>query len=131
MKTAMMTKDSATLIDLMYAPVVEAGGGKDALLASTKSMMEQVTFNSFESNKPYTYYTGNDNDYVVVATHIILTMGGQKMDSVSFELGIKSHNGGGWEYVDGAGIKPAVRAKFFPDLPKDVVLPEVKHKPVN
>jgi len=131
MKTAMTTGDYATLIDLMYKPVVQAGGGKDALLGLTKSMMEQVTFNSFESTKPYTYYTGNDNDYVVVNTHIIMTVSGQKMDSTSFEMGIKSHNGGGWEYVDGAGIKPAMRAKFFPDLPKDVVLPEVKHKPVN
>ncbi len=118
MQKAITAADYATLIDLMYQPIVQVGGGKDAMLAQVKAAAGQMTFSSFEAAKPYVYYSGTDNDYVVVTTHFILTVKGHQIDSSSYELGIKSHKGGNWQYVDGAGVQPQIRDKFFPDLPR-------------
>ncbi len=131
LKTAMTTKDYGTLIDMMYEPVVKLGGGRDAMLAQSSKMADIVTFTSFTTTKPYTYVTGNDNDYIIVPTHLLMTVNGHHFDSTSYEFGIKPHSGGKWEYLDGAGMKPQMSDRFFPDLPKDTVLPEVSRKQLD
>ncbi|MCE0496804.1 MAG: hypothetical protein LV481_02490 [Methylacidiphilales bacterium] len=131
MKTAMQSKDEATLVDMMYEPIVQAGGGRDQVLAQAKSLADKVDFTSFEINKPYRYFSGQQNDYVTVPTHLLMTINGHHFDSVSFELGIKAHQTEKWEYVDGAGISPQLRTQLFPDLPQDAVLPEHSVKQID
>ena len=123
LKTAMLQKDQATLIDMMYGPIVQLGGGRDKLLAQAKSLATQMDTTSFETSKPYRYFGGQQNDYVVVPTHILMTINDHHYDSVSYELGIKARQGGKWEYIDGAGVSPQLRTHLFPDIPQDVVLP--------
>ncbi len=131
LKTAMIAKDQATLIDMMYKPVVAAAGGRDHLLAQTKDLVSAVETTEFETNKPFQYYTGKDNDYVIVPTRALMTIKGRHYQSISFELGVKSHQGGSWQYVDGAGINPQARSVFFTDLPSDVVFPDHNMKPLD
>jgi hypothetical protein len=131
LKTATLSKDTGTMIDMMYQPVVVAGGGKDNLVAQSKSIMDLVTFTSFDVVKPYTYASSATNDYVVVPTHILLKIGDRQIDSQSYELGIKPHQGSQWQYLDGSGIKPPVRQRFLSDLPADMVLPQVKMTPIT
>ena len=131
LKTAMLQKDQATLIDMMYERIVELGGGRDKLLAQTKALDTKVDTTSFEASKPYRYFSGQQNDYVVVPTHILMTINDHHYDSTSFELGIKSHQDGKWEYIDGAGLNPQFRAQLLSDIPQDVVLPNHSIKQVD
>jgi hypothetical protein len=131
LKAAMIGKDQAGLIDMMYKPIVEAAGGRDHLLAQAQQVASIVEMKSFEYTKPFQYYSGKDNDYVVVHTHLLMSLKGKSYESISYELGVKSHQGGPWQYADGAGINAQTRPMFFADLPSDVVLPDHSIKPAN
>ncbi len=115
----------------MYEPVVEAGGGKDHLIAQSKMLANIGSLKLVETFKPYTYVSGTQNDYVIVSTHANVVVGGRHFDYRSYELGIKPRSGGKWEYLDGTGITPQARSVFLSDLPADTSLPTVQKKEIE
>lgn len=130
--TAVKTNDFDTPIDMMYSPVLEASGGRDAMRKEAGQLKEKFSaiglkYVSMDSVPPYQRVTTTANDYVIIPTHIVIDAGLHRFETNGYELAIKAHHSSKWEYMDGAGITPEMRSSFFPDL-KDTVLPEVKRK---
>ncbi len=98
----------------MYAPIVQAGGGRDHVIAQAQAAAigAQATMVSFEAIKPFRRISGSKNDYVVVPTHTILEIEGNRYASESFELAIRPHEGGTWQYLDGSGLTPNCKPCF-------------------
>jgi hypothetical protein len=128
---AMKSSDFPTIIDMMYTPIVNAGGGRDKLVAQSRSMTSSVTFISLDPIKPYRQISGTKNDYEVIPTRAILEVRGNRYQSSSFELAVRPHGASAWQYVDGAGITPQFRTLFFSDLPADATLPEHSTKLID
>ena len=131
LKKAMLNKEPQTLVDMMYGPVVEAGGGREQLIAQAKALTNIASYSVLDIIKPYTYVSGVQNDYVIIPTHVILSVRGRQFDYKSYELGIKPHRDGKWEYLDGTGITSLARDRFLPDFPASSNLPEVQKREIN
>ena len=117
-------RDYETLINMMYTPVVQAGGGHDALVSEAKALGDQIDQSSMKSVKPYRHFSGQQNDYALIPTDTIIEMGGTKNEITSAELAIRPHGSNQWQFVDTGAMNPQVRAMFFSDIPADIELPQ-------
>jgi len=121
---AFQNHDYPTIIDMMYAPAVQAGGGRDQLIAQAAAIGDQGKMISFAAIKPFRRISGSKNDYVVIPTHTIIEVEENRYASESFQLAVRPHGGGAWQYLDGPGLTPQLQAMFFSDLPPDTVFPQ-------
>jgi hypothetical protein len=123
MSAAYAKQDYGTVVDMMYAPAVQAGGGKENLLAQLKTAAGAAAFISIAPIKPYTRLSGAKNDYVIIPTRALLKIDADSYEAFSSELAIRPHGGTAWQYIDGSGITPQVREMFFIDLPANATFP--------
>ncbi len=74
-----------------------------------------------------TFVSGAEHDFVLVPTLSAYRIGGQRIESRAFLLGIKPRGGGKWTYVDGEQFEDENVQQLFPDFPMDQPLPDT-HK---
>jgi hypothetical protein len=127
-----MVNDYSYAFEVMYAPIVEALGGKEKFLAAVPVLKEQmrqqqIGMISWKPQKPYTYLKGNGRWYAVISYVSEMTMAGQKLKVSGFQLGIKNE-GSEWQFVSGDKLTSAILDTFFPDFPKDFELPKTQRQ---
>jgi hypothetical protein len=129
LESTFMAGDYGYSIDVMYAPMVESMGGREALLTATKNVVVQmkqqnIVLHSWKAQKPYSYVKGESRLYAVISYESIMTIGGKKMRQESYGLGIKTGDSP-WQFVNGDNLSAAMYKEFLPDFPKSFELPKV------
>jgi len=105
---------------------------KKTMLDGAKQIMDLgIKIDSFKAEEPDKLYKAGKESVCFVPMSSVMTMQGQKIASSSFMIAAKGE-AGEWMYLDGsmAGANPEILYTLFPDLPKDIKLPEMKMEPL-
>lgn len=121
--------DYTYAVDVMYTPILDAGGGKEKALEDARSFMEwakaqQIIYVSWKTKKPYEYLAGTSHKYAIISSETVMKYGDKTLRQTSYQLGVKTVSG--WQFVDGVTLTQDFFDQYFPDFPKDVELPKVK-----
>jgi hypothetical protein len=132
MVAAVKASDYDVAIDMMYSPVAEADGGREALkkiaaTASTGTEGKAYKIISYDLILPYQRVSTPERDYVIIPVRVVVGVGSHNIEEDAFELAIRSHGTTKWEYLNGSNITPEMKDRYFPDL-KDTDLPQVTSK---
>ena len=76
-----------------------------------------------------TFVSGEEHDFVLVPTLSAYKLGGLRIESRAFLLGIRPRGGGKWTYVDGEQFEDENVQQLFPDFPLDQPLPDTHKAP--
>ena len=97
-----------------------------------KQMLDMgIKISSIKIDQPSQFYKAGDEIVCFVPMSSVMTIKDQKIASTSFMIAAKNKKGE-WKYLDGtfAGHTPDQLWAFFPELPKDIKLPEVRVEPL-
>jgi hypothetical protein len=123
---ALLAGQEERVLDCMPEVVVAALGGRDSAigaLTSAKTMNDKgVSIESVDVLAPRQIKSDRNQLYVVVPQDVTLKAPSGHLRTHGFLLAV-SDDGTSWKVVDGDVLKPDLRAKAFPDLPSDLVLP--------
>jgi len=127
-----LDNDYSYAFEVIYAPIMEAMGGKEKLLAAVPVLKEQMKQQqlimiSWKPQKPYSYLKKDAGWYAVIPYVSEMTMAGQKVKVTGFQLGIKD-DGSPWGFVTGDNLTPEMLNTYFPDFPKDFELPKTQRQ---
>ena len=118
-------------VNLVPPAILDAMGGKTALLAAGQAALEQIKAQniqilSWKATKPYQFVAAASHRYVLIPCDTIVAMPrGKKLHERSYYLGIKDPDAT-WHFVSGETLVPETFNRFFPDFPKTTVLPPTK-----
>lgn len=101
---------------------------KKSMLAAAKQILDAgVTISDFKAELPGQLYKNDKSSVCFVPVSSVMSINGMKMASTSFLIAAKGQ-AGDWKYLDGSalGDSPEMLRTFFPNLPQDIELPEVK-----
>jgi hypothetical protein len=132
-QTALFSGDVKTVLALTNPDALAALGSDpaDAAAAIEQGMsvlqngdveLELLTF----PDDP-TFFSGTEHDFVLVPTLSAYKLGGLRIESRGFSLGIRPRGGGKWTYVEGEQFEDENVQQLFPDFPMDQPLPDT-HK---
>ena len=99
-----------------------------ALKQGAKQIMEMgIKIDKLKVEQPTTFYKAGKESVCFVPMSSVMQMKDQKIASSSFMIAAKGEQGE-WKYLDGTFVRtnPDQLWTFFPELPKDVQLPETK-----
>ena len=124
------------LIKKTHPAVYQLVGGKEAFeqsaMEGVKQIMEMgIKIGELKVEQPSQCYKAGDEIVCFVPMSSVMTIKDQKIASTSFMIAAKNKEGE-WKYLDGTFVNtnPDQLWAFFPELPKDIKLPEVKIEPL-
>ena len=118
-------------VNLVPPAILDAMGGKTALLAAGQATLAQIKAQgvqilSWKATPPYQFVAAASHRYVVIPCETIVAMpDGKKLHESTYYLGIKDPDAT-WHFVSGETLVPETFNRFFPDFPKTTVLPPTK-----
>ncbi|ANM28388.1 hypothetical protein ABI59_00225 [Acidobacteria bacterium Mor1] len=123
-------RDVETTLAYTHPKILEIMGGPEGARKVMNDLFNQMgdikmTLESMTFPDPPQFIAGAENEYVIVPTLSVVSVGGQKLRSVNFQFGSRPKGGSGWKYVEGSRVSPQLLAALFPDFPADHKLPEV------
>ncbi len=120
--------DSDKVLRLTHPVVIESLGGRVAAKKTLSEAMKRLRLISLKINtvdfpEPARFVDGAVRSYAIVPTRVVASAGEQRVDSRSFQVGVRDAKGGKWAYIEGPKFQ-AFRAKHFADFPGDFEFPE-------
>jgi hypothetical protein len=74
-------------------------------------------------------FTNNAAHYfAVVPTKLVLTVKGQRLESLNYQFGVRDVAQTNWTYIEGSRITAENVRTFFPDFPSGFEFPKVYRK---
>lgn len=118
---ASQESDADMIVDMTYAPYVKYWGGRYDFTKTLedgfrKTQEANVTIVSSRVIPPLRHFSTELNDYVVVLTRTIMTIGDAKIQSDDCMLAIRPKGGGKWQYLGTAKLSAGLKNRLFPDL---------------
>ena len=136
MMTAFNDGNSELLIKNTHPVIHNLVGGQENFEKTTaqgvKQIMEMgIKIGELKVEQPSQFYKAGDEIVCFVPMSSVMTIKDQKIASTSFMIAAKGETGE-WKYLDGTFVNtnPDQLWAFFPELPKDIKLPEVKIEPL-
>ena len=136
MMQAFNNGNSELLIKKTHPVIHNLVGGQENFEKTTaqgvKQIMEMgIKIGELKVGQPSQCYKAGDEIVCFVPMSSVMTIKEQKIASTTFMIAAKNKEGE-WLYLDGsfAGQTPDQLWTFFPELPKDIKLPEVKVEPL-
>jgi hypothetical protein len=131
--------DVATIVDMTYPALVEMAGGRDKLVAATKSVMAQVDatgtkIERIEFSAPTPTYRDGGKSICFVPREMLLSVKEMRLHAVGYLMAIWDPSGPRkWTYLDSDGFQrnPKLMRQLFPGLPEDIQPPPVRIERVN
>lgn len=130
LESSFKSGDYSYTLEVMYAPILQKMGGKEAVLEAAKALVEQmkqqqIVVVSWKARKPYQYVKGESRTYAIVPYESVVTVAGKRLRQSSYQLGIKTGDSN-WQFVNGDNLNSEIYAEFFPDFPKSFDLPKLQ-----
>jgi hypothetical protein len=129
---ALLDADWTKVADLTHPRIIELAGGKDKTIERIETGMKQIkaqgySLTGYKVGTAQAPLASGKTVYVVVPTSLEIAGPGSRIVTDSYLLGVSDDGGKTWAFADGAGLSdPAKRKTIFPDLPKDLKLPDRK-----
>jgi hypothetical protein len=132
---ASQENDAGMIVDLTYAPYIKYWGGRTEFIKTLqqgfqKTQEANVEILSSRVIPPFRRFSTDRNDYAVVLTRTIMTIGDAKIQSDDCILAIHPKAGGKWQYLGTAKLSAGLRNRLFPDL-INVTFPDPVMKRLN
>jgi hypothetical protein len=130
---AVEKRDSAGILDHAHPKLIEAAGGRAVMETALREAFEQwaklgMKIKTTEFPSPPSFYKGAVNEFVIIPTHTVIAIVDKSVSSSGYQLGVRKIGETRWGYVDGATLTREQALLLFPDLPKNLKLPEVVNK---
>jgi hypothetical protein len=125
---AMLQGDYGKMADLTHPKIVKMMGGRDRIVATIQSGMEQmkaqkISIVSYKVEAPAEVVgSGSDHAAVVPAT-LEMKGPGMKLKQKSYLLAISSDDGKSWSFVDGSDLDDEKVKLILPNPPSGLKLP--------
>lgn len=122
--------DYAKIAAMTYPALIDFMGGRDKMIAATKSAMEMfkkqgIEVVSYKTSEPGEIVKGEGKSYVVIPATLEMKAPVGKIKVKSYLLGITTDEGKTWKFLDGAGLaNKELKDKIIPNLPAKLKLPE-------
>jgi hypothetical protein len=132
---AFRRRDFARMVDLTYAKVTEAAGGRDKMIAAlAKGMKEMesegVSVLSSTAEAPTQIVHASDWIYAVVPTTLKVKAKEGIFQTESSMIGISADKGANWTFIDAGGKDHTQLVGFLP-VPSDKLNLPVEKEPVR
>jgi hypothetical protein len=132
---ALRRRDFARMVDLTYAKVTEAAGGRDKMIAAlAKGMKEMksegVTVLSSTAEAPTQIVHVSDWIYAVIPTTLKVKAKEGIFQTESSMIGISADKGSNWTFID-AGGKDHTQLKSLLPVPADALKLPAEKEPVK
>lgn len=135
---AMNRGDLEAMMKYEHPAVFKLAGGKDEFEKQAKASLEMlktlgVKYVKTDFGDPTDTYDAGDNIVCFLPRTSLLDTNGKKVKSQGYWLAARTKGDTVWRFVDGAGIEANkdLLWMMFPDLPKDIHLPEWKQEVVE
>ena len=135
LQNAIRDGEKAAFIELTHPIIIESMGGPeqaesdldDALadMQSAGMVIESMTFPADPR-----FFSSDTTDFVFVPMLTTFTVGGQRIESLSYLLGAKPRQTSKWTYIDGSQIELQNQNvdTWFPDFPAGQTYPDTYKK---
>ena len=128
---AFRRRDFARMVDLTYAKVIEAAGGRDKMVAAlTKGMKEMeaegVVVLSSTAGAPTQIVHSSGSIYAVLPTTLKVKAQDGVFQTESSMIGISSDGGATWTFIDAGGKDQNQLKNLLPDAASKLNLPAEK-----
>lgn len=132
MNRALYSGDAKTLIRYTNPKLIEMLGGhaqaEQALKQGAMQLVGRMSVESLDFPTPPTFFESAESRFVFVPTLSVVSVQGQRVESLNFQLGARSKTGEQWTYVEGSRITHENVRTFFPDFPEGVEFPKFHRK---
>lgn len=133
MVRALYSGDVATVIDYTHPVILEGLGGRERALAMIDESMSPMLkkglrIESFTFPRPPEFVEADGGVFAIVPTLLVLDLGGQRVESLNYQLGVLDGDGEKWRYAEGSRIKPDNVRSLFPSFPDGHRFPEIYRK---
>lgn len=116
------------IIEMMGGDVKARETLKGIFASFAKKDMKLISF-KFTSNP--SFFEGSKNHFVFVPTLSVISVSGQLVESLNFQLGIRPKDSNVWTYIEGSRITKENILMFASDFPNDVDLPKFYRKKIS
>ena len=125
--------DVETTFSYTHKKIIEMMGGYEVAKkliseALAKFSGTGIKVESLEFSSPPQFFKSSLNEFVFVPTLTVISMNGQKIESLNFQLGMRDLSLIDWKYVEGSRINKQNVHQFFPDFPADIDFPQIDRK---
>jgi hypothetical protein len=128
---AALKADYDSMVRYTHPRVVRMMGGKDKMIEAVKKSMAQMQqqgaeFSAASVGEPETPKKIGEFLTCKVPEHVVIKIGGGKLESDSMLLGISDDGGKKWTFIDLGPMKKDAFKLLFPELAEKIELPEKK-----
>jgi hypothetical protein len=125
--------DIDTVLRFTHPDIIQQMGG--ALQAKTvlQKALDQIQtagmkVESLAFPEVPTFTNSTAHEFVVVPTKLVITVKGQRLESLNYQFGVREVTQTNWAYIEGSRITAENVRKFFPDFPLGFEFPKVYRK---
>ena len=125
--------DAQTVLKYTHPKVVQLQGGSTAARQAIRKVMEgmktaNMKMESLSFPAPATCVTVENRSFIVVPTLSIISAGGERFESLNYQLGVVEPGESSWTYVEGSRVNAQTIQLLFPGFPKDFKFPATYRK---
>jgi len=130
---AVYAADIETVVGYTHSKVIELMGGEEKMKVALQQALGQIKSKGMKIETLHfpadpTFLTGTANEFVIVPTKMIISAGGQRVESLNYQFGVRANGEKSWKYIEGSRINRENVGTLFPDFPTDYKFPPVYRK---
>jgi hypothetical protein len=131
--TAVYDGDLETVLKFTHPKIIEQMGGQAQAKTTTQSALNQVQaagmkIESLVFPAAPIFTNGPAHEFVVVPTKLVLSVKGQRLESLNYQFGVRDLPQTNWTYIEGSRITVENVRTLFPDFPSGFEFPKVSRK---
>jgi hypothetical protein len=126
--------DVDRVLKYTHPRILELMGGQEASRAAITAALASITrlqlkVDNLTFPRSPKFFKGANHRYVFVPTLLVLSVaGGQKLESLNYQLGILDPGSSQWRYVEGSRVNQSNARQLFSDFPTDIEFPPLYRK---
>lgn len=128
---ALYAGDVDAVLELTHPRVLEVMGGRANARRVLEPTFEQMRslglrLQTLHFPEEPEFLDGEENEFVVVTTDVVVRSGSREVESRNFLLGARARGASDWTYVEGSRLDGDNLELLFPDFPAGHELPSVR-----
>ena len=130
---AVYAGDIETVDKFTHPKIIQMLGGPIQARSSLMLALDQVQASGMKIESLVfpvapTFTNGTTHQFAVVPTKLVITVSGQRFESLNYQLGVREMNQTNWSYLEGSRVRADNVKSFFPDFPTSYAFPNIYRK---